>query len=736
MPTIELTQEQQAIVEAPLGHYLIRAVAGSGKTTTLAFRIRHLLTTGIDPRRVVVLMFNKSAQLDFQRKLAEVLQGDMAIPEVRTFHAMGFRLYKRFIALNALPAYHGNILSEREIQFHLTQLIGRCLSPEQQTEFKRYKKEYLDVASNFIEQCKGQLDDARSFFNSSELDAKFSFLPSLFDAFEDWRKTNKRIGYADMLYDPVLAIRHNNELRRLVSDKIDAVLVDEYQDTNDIQHELLTIIAGSRAKITIVGDPDQTIYEFRGAKPQYMLSGFAQERPDSTTLNLSTSFRYGHQVALLANQLIANSNYHDGTLCIPKEQNPKTQVRLISSDAELRELCQSIEATPTEEYRASAVLVRYWSQTAGIELSLLRRNIDYRLEGHQGIFGSEEMFALRCVLELSAGFFSQMNEQEREQRFMQLARFPHVGINERTVHSIMQQLSHHESRWGHQLLELIPSDLSRYQKLKLERLARALSAAERDQRSSHLVIDTYAKETHLFDELKSMGLSREASEEQARVLRSLIGFVSSAKSRAAQVLEELAQLEARKQSSSSNSILLTTIHRAKGLEWQHVFLPGLSESTYFTQSSKKTGKQSPIASERRLLYVAMTRAKQTLTMLCPRKDSGDILRFIYEMQHEQSLHLAKSIEQALPECTLSNPSELLRNYAERFQCSLKLSPQDTSNVGAQCTAQAWTRDVVTHRLLGKGKVVEEEGETFTVEFEDRERRVFSKQYAQKVFIDA
>ena len=118
----KLTPEQQAIVAAPLGHYVVRAVAGSGKTTTLAYRIKALLDRGLDARRILVLMFNKSAQLDFQAKLNRIITQGTTPPEVRTFHAMGFRLYRRFIELGALPTYQGNILSEREIQFHLLQL--------------------------------------------------------------------------------------------------------------------------------------------------------------------------------------------------------------------------------------------------------------------------------------------------------------------------------------------------------------------------------------------------------------------------------------------------------------------------------------------------------------------------------------------------------------------------------------------------------------------------------------
>ena len=732
MPSLTLTEEQLSIVNAPVGHYVIRAVAGSGKTTTLAYRIQHLLQNGLEPRRILVLMFNKSAQLDFQSKLQALVGGSSVVPEVRTFHAMGFRLYQRFIGLGALPAYQGSILSEREQQFHLLQLAPQALSPEQHTEFKRYKKEYLDVAARFIDQCKSQLDDPFSFFKASKLDQKFSFLPLLFERFEEWRKQSRRISYADMLYDPVQALLHQPELQAQVANKMDLILVDEYQDTNDIQHALLTLIAGNRAHITIVGDPDQTIYEFRGAKPQYMLSGFAQEFPDTRALNLSTSFRYGHQIALLANQLISNSPYHEDALCIPSASNPATEVELCETNSELKSLTARLAKLPLQALNNSAILVRYWSQTAPIELALLQANIPYALQGHRGIFGSDEMSALRSLLMLASGDFKALNEEQRLTNFMLLGRFPHLGINERHMHEVMHALAQCNSRWGYHLLKLIPEQLGRYQKLKLERFAKALSAVENNTNVPRKVFAHYIQETKLFDELKSSGLSEDASNEQVRTIKGLIEFMAQDPApHAGMLLQNLAELEARtqfgKDQTETAGLQLTSIHRAKGLEWDTVILPGMSETVFFSQQGKG---EVDVASERRLIYVAMTRARQKLLMLCPPASTKDTLRFIHEMAPTCSITLAKAIEQGQAKVTLElAPSPISLRYAEHFKVALDWD----KHTRKQQSAPSWMTSNVVHKVLGKGRVVKEEAETFTVEFDDKQRRVFSKRYADQVF---
>jgi DNA helicase-2/ATP-dependent DNA helicase PcrA len=142
---INLTDEQHAIVTAEPAHYVITAVAGSGKTTTLAYRIRHLLEQGVDARRMLVLMFNRSARQDFSVKLQRVLSSQQIHPEVRTFHALGYRLYQRFIRDGYLPRFQRNILSEKEIHFQIWLLMRQTLSDEALRDAKRNKKEHVEL---------------------------------------------------------------------------------------------------------------------------------------------------------------------------------------------------------------------------------------------------------------------------------------------------------------------------------------------------------------------------------------------------------------------------------------------------------------------------------------------------------------------------------------------------------------------------------------------------------------
>lgn len=737
-PKIKLTSEQLTVVNAPKGHYVVTAVAGSGKTTTLAHRIVSLLGRGQDHRRVLVLMFNKAAQLEFSEKLRAILPTGHQAPEVRTFHSMGYRIYQRLIRDGHLPAFDPRILAEWEIQNQVWKL-ARAIAPESvHAELKRNKKEHLEIALRYIEAVKSQLDSPQIVFERLYLDARFNYLPELFSRFEQWRQENRRISYSDMLYDPVRTINTRPELEALISNKMDTVLVDEYQDTNDIQHVLLKIVAGQRAAVTVVGDPDQTIYEFRGAKPQYMLEGFQQDFPDCQKLELSVSFRYGHEVALMANHLIRHNQGRTQILCHSHASTPDTQTCLYPAKAQAKAI-DIIKQMTAEQRDNSAILVRVWSQTISTELKLLEANIPYQMAQHKGVFSSDELNACQSLLELASSRFGILDVAARQQALYLLLRFPHLGLSDQQNQQLAQTLAPLSSNWGKALQSLVPRDLLKFQKSKLERLAQALTVLETGTLSVEETFQYYLEHCELFSSIRSMSLSRDAAEEKIATISAIRTHLEGSGSSPDEVLHYLDTLRAEYLKRTPQGILISTIHRAKGLEWDTVILPGFNGRHYPYSITGESLTHAELESERRLLYVALTRACKQLHIL-PSVTQEEISPspFTHELCWELSTAMAEKLRQsrAGQSIELKQGTDICKRYAATMglSCTAKESVLPAPPHARKSDQPVWFAERIHHSLLGFGRVVDESAQSFTVEFDaPAQRKEFSKKLADKFF---
>jgi DNA helicase-2/ATP-dependent DNA helicase PcrA len=734
---IQLTSEQQQIVTAAPGHYVITAVAGSGKTTTLAHRIKYLLEHGYDAKRILILMFNKAARVDFSHKLQRVINNATNLPEVRTFHAMGYRLYQRFIKEGYLPAFKSQILSDKEIDFHIWRFLNQILDKDALKEAKRNKKDYVEISHQFIESVKNGLKSPEATLKHLRLGEKFAYLVALFEHFEHWRKQQARISYTDMLYDPVVAIQTFPELEQLVSNKMDIVLVDEYQDTNDIQHALLKYISGERAKITIVGDPDQTIYEFRGAKPDYIIRGFAQEFPDATLLSLSYSFRYGHKISLLANHLISKNAGRQSILCKSHSGNPHTNIFCHYRQDDAQAITEIAANMTMGELDNSAILARVWSQTVGIELALLEKGIPYHIDGHSGVFHSTETQSLRTIIELSANFFSQFSPIQRQEKLDLLCHFPHVGLPDAQIKALCYQLAQHDSAWGNMLKQSIPGDLNKIQTVKLERLADALTSLETEQHSVTHLLSHYFQKTALFEGIRSLSLSHDHAEEKIASIQGVARFMSKQNSDAKSTLLLLDHLQESAARQHQQALQICTIHRAKGLEWETIFIPGLNSKILPYSYKADALSTAQLESERRLLYVAMTRSKQNLHLCLPKTQNSNTQtsRFEHELNLKQSIKLGDAIETQQTVChfdALTGMSNISKRYSKEMNCLIKVQEngkaEKTENVPA-----IWFASKVAHCMLGQGYIKEENSNSFSVEFMDKQIRTFSKETAERFF---
>ncbi|PSF08984.1 ATP-dependent helicase [Marinobacter halophilus] len=737
-----LTDEQRAIITAGYEHSVITAVAGSGKTSTLAWRIRFLLAQGHDPDRVLVLMFNRSARVDFERKLQEVCaQSGLALPEIRTYHAMGLRLYKRFVREGYLPGFSDKILTEQEIAYQAWMLTRRLAPEDLADEIRRNKKEFVETATGFIDLVKTGLSPAEVVFEELGYSDKHRYLIDLFHSFEQWRKGQSRISYADMLYEPVMAIHQNQPLQRLVGNKMDLILVDEYQDTNEIQHLLLRFVAGDRARVTVVGDPDQTIYEFRGARPEFILRRFSDEFESPLEQSLSYTFRYGHQVALLANHLICHNTGRKDVLCHSHPSTPATAVALHRAENDGDQVLKIVRQQDEVLNSQTAILFRVWSQSVPIELKLLARQIPYRIDAGKGALFSREVQAITALLMVVTGRLKLLPDTDRLDLARQLLRFPHVGLKEAELENLAQFLAAFDGAWHERLLAMDFDALAPMQARKLRKLGEVLAQLERYKGPVAGLISVYADHMDLYEGIRSLALTHDSAEERIDTVQGFRDYLKNLDVDAAGALDHLKALRQQAGEKRDHGVLLSTIHRTKGLEWPVVIIPGLQEKYLPYSPRPQDDARAALESERRLLYVGMTRTRNALHLITrpasPKPhlegDQGPS-RFVSEFCFELSHELGTALDQGHPapeqSLAVSVPlTAISLRYAEREGVVIEGqgAPVD------QTPEPVWHQQRVVHAIFGSGDVISEDESSFEVRFANGDTLNFSKKSAHLYF---
>ncbi|OZB12830.1 MAG: DNA helicase UvrD, partial [Marinobacter sp. 34-60-7] len=666
------------------------------------------------------------------------------------YHSMGFRLYKRFVREGYLPGFSESILSEQEIGFQAW-LLTRRLAPEDLAdEIRRNKKEYVETATGFIDRVKCGLLPAEVVFEELGYSDKHRYLVDLFHSFEQWRKGQRRISYADMLYEPVMAIHQNPPLQRLVGNKMDLVLVDEYQDTNEIQHLLLKYVAGDRARVTVVGDPDQTIYEFRGAQPEFILRRFSEEFDAPLEQTLSFSFRYGHRVALLANHLITHNAGRKDVLCHAHPTTPSTTVALHRSEDDGEQVLAILGAQSLEENAQTAILFRVWSQSVPIELKLLAKQIPYRIDAGKGALFSREVEAVTALLMVVSGRLANLPQEDRLATARHLLRFPHVGLKEPELEHLAQFLAGFEGRWHERLLAMDFDALAPMAGRKLRKLGEVLAQLDGYQGPVAGLIRIYAEHTELYEGIRSLALTHDAAEERIGTVQGFRDYLKGLEVDASGALDHLKRLkqqasggaEGQGDDQRRGGVLLSTIHRTKGLEWPIVIVPGLQEK-YLPYSPRPTDDAlALLESERRLLYVAMTRVRNALHLITrpasarPHLD-GDAgpSRFVSELCFGLSDSLGKALEHDRAE--LSDPIQLAhpvtavaQRYAQRE--GVVLEGQTTAAEPAD-GGPIWHTPRLKHSVFGPGQVISEDESAFEVRFDQGDTLNFSKKSAHLYF---
>ncbi|MFQ3786969.1 ATP-dependent helicase [Halomonas sp. A29] len=700
---MRLTEEQRAVVEHGAGHARVAAVAGAGKTTTLVARVLHLLKQGVPANRILVLMFNRSAREDFQRRLVEMAPVGQRLPDVRTFHSLGHRLTASLTRWGALTPRR-LIAADWQVERLLRQATLDVLEDDDRREMA-LEADNLEALAHFCGLVKAEMLPAATLLERLDYDEGSEHFAETFERLEVLLDEHGLMTYSDLLYRPLRALEADIGLVRRVQGYLDQAIVDEYQDINQAQLRLLALLAGRDADVMAVGDANQCIYEWRGAHPDTMREHFTATFGTATDYPLSTTFRHGHSLALLANHAIAANRRRPDQLCLAAPGNPRTELAVEQGRAPLLAALDHWQQGGRTLSEA-CLLVRSWALSVPVQLQLLQSGIPFRLS-------REDRFVFRLPLvQALAGYLRLARAPallHDPAHLLRLFEQPTPFVARERLVALAQHLAQTQCypERGDPLL----AGLKPMQRRNLKRRWTLLCELPRlgDWPPARLlthIVDTLDAEKVL----KRAAARREKGEEDVRLLDVLVEQAGETRH-----IDAFIELLERPVENHADGLLITTVHGAKGLEWPLVALAGANEEDFPHYSRDNPLSPERLEEERRLFYVAVTRARERLLLL---HDGGDHRpsRFLAETAWEDCRQVASRLSDPVEEnaaLAVASPELVSRYLAAVGHDGVRLtqSTQEIAEPGASYAAHLFhPGQRLRHAVFGEGEVVVVEGD--------------------------
>ena len=659
--TPDFTDTQQAIIAHDEGPAAVVAGAGTGKTTVLAHRVRRLVDEkGLSPDDILVSSFGRATVDDLQSALAR-----LGVPGVhtRTLHALGLMILRarreppsssppenhdhspaaqaRILAQQALAdVARDRGIEAADLGYNASELTDRIATWKQNLTYLPDAFTSLPPSAQTLAQkCTPEADD----------------LIALFRRFEQLRHKRGWLTYADMVRSGWERLATDSSLRKTLQARYRFVLVDEYQDLSRAQVHMLDLLTASHRNYMVVGDEDQCIYGWRGADPSVLLN--FRDRYDATEYRMTTSFRSPASALVLANAVIAQNDERRPTrlhctrgligrteLCTPAD-----------TSAEATEIADRIDTLQANGIRLNniAVLVRTYGQTPPLERAFLEHGLSYRLTGAAPFYERPPVRTLLqylywALLERQrrrTGWFSSEQRASRyADRFAQIVKQPTRYIPHRRIRRIAHQVQRNHTS----ALDCLRSHQSALPTHTAEKIDNFVSTAkgliDRLDETPDALLEWLMDALDYTSHLRETSASSRFADARIRAVEGLVQYARHHKTTHA-LLDEIRSLAAQQEARDSYkpAIDLRSIHRAKGREWPVVLVPGCINGTLPLSSNGDTAPSTE--DERRLLYVALTRARRHLLISSP----ADAQRspFLTEASAETKIEAARTVRTGL-----------------------------------------------------------------------------------------
>mgnify|MGYP001485108746 FL=1 len=708
----ELNDDQKKAVLHKNGPLIVIAGAGSGKTRVLTYRIVHLINEGIDPFNILALTFTNKAAKEMKKRISQSVGVSIAKNIwMGTFHSVFARILRTEASYIGYPA-NFTIYDTQDSERLVSNIIKELKLNKDNYKAKQIRNRISSLKNNFISPEKYY--SVPDLVEQDKISKREEFV-TIYKRYNDRCFKASAMDFDDLLLKTNELLNKFPEILSKYQDKFRYIMVDEYQDTNYSQYLIIKSLSDRYENLCVVGDDSQSIYSFRGANIDNILN-FKKHYPNCSTYKLEQNYRSSNNIVQCANSLIKKNKFKlDKTIWTSNEDGDKILVNKSQTDSdEGRFIASSIFQEKNNEYldnSSFAVLYRTNAQSRSIEDALRKINIEYQVFGGLSFYQRKEIKDVLAYLRLT-------QNQNDEESFRRIINFPTRGIGQTTIDKLTlisekENLSLFDSiskikNYDIKINSSTIDKLENFQNLILSLKVfsnnnNALDTATHILNKS-FIINYYKDE----GSLESFNRIENIEELINGINDFMLGqneLYESDKS-LSKYLEDVALYSETDKNIESNKVSLMTIHMAKGLEFPVVYVVGLEENLF--PSIMSINSREEIEEERRLFYVAMTRAEKKLILsYCNQRFKwGNIVesepsRFLSEIDNKFTIN--NNIQRETP----SIDNKLLRIKKIRTKptlSNLKKIKKDISNNIININISV--DDNVFHERFGKGKVIE------------------------------
>lgn len=630
-------QEAKLYISGPL---LVLAGAGSGKTSVITRKIAYLIEQcGYEARHVAALTFTNKAAREMKERVSSLLQGKSARGlTVSTFHNLGMNIIRReHKALGFKPGF--SIFDDQDTRSLLRDLL---IHHEEDSD-------QADMIAGQISNWKNEMiDPAQALSHAAGPDDVLA--ARAYEAYQRSLRAYNAVDFDDLIWIPARLFEEQPEILARWQNRIRYLLVDEYQDTNLSQYKLVRQLVGHRGMLTVVGDDDQSIYAWRGARPEN-LDQLQKDFPSLKVVKLEQNYRSTQRILRAANTLIANNPHvfekslwsdkaFGEELKVIHNRNEEAECERIATDILDRHLRGGI---PFKDF---AVLYRGNHQARLLELKLQGFQVPYKLNGGTSFFARAEIKDLM-------GYLKILVNPDDDNAFLRIINMPRREIGPSTLQKLGEYANEREVSMFKAIDELgLETRLSERSLDRLRRFSRWMNyLTEQSERADPIqFIREMILDIDYEGWIRQNTASEAAADKRVQNVWTLVDSVKNTLERLqeddpdAGVKEAISRLllidmmDRQEEEDDSNRVQLMTLHASKGLEFPHVYLMGMEEELLPHRNSIEEGN---IEEERRLAYVGITRARQTLimTLASQRKQYGEKIdcapsRFLDELPED------------------------------------------------------------------------------------------------------